>query len=36
MKLEAGAAQLEIRPEDGGRIGSLTIDGVELLVTEGY
>jgi aldose 1-epimerase len=36
MKLEAGAAQLEIRPEDGGRIRSLTIDGVQLLVTEGY
>jgi aldose 1-epimerase len=36
MRLDAGTARLEIRPEDGGRIRSLTIDGVELLVTEGY
>lgn len=36
MILEAGATRLEIRPEDGGRIRSLLVDGLELLVTEGH
>ncbi len=36
LVLEAGGARLEIRPQDGGRIRSLTVDGIELLITEGY
>lgn len=36
MVLEAGGARLEVRPQDGGRMRSLVIDGMELLITEGY
>jgi aldose 1-epimerase len=31
VRLTAGAAVLTLQPENGGRIGSLTLDGVELL-----
>lgn len=33
LVLEAGSARLEVSPHDGGRIRSLTIGGLELLVT---
>lgn len=36
LVLEAGAARVTVLPEDGGRIGSLVVDGHELIVTEGY
>lgn len=36
LVLEAAGARLEIRPQDGGRIRSLAVDGIELLITEGY
>jgi galactose mutarotase-like enzyme len=35
LRLEAGTAHAEIRPADGGRLGSVVVDGHELLVTEG-
>lgn len=35
LRLEAGTARIEVRPADGGRLGSVTVDGRELLVTEG-
>ena len=34
-RLEAGRAAVALAPEQGGRIASFTIDGVELLVTDG-
>lgn len=34
--LAAPGARLEISPDDGGRMRSLTVDGRELLLTEGY
>lgn len=36
MVLEVDGARLEIRPQDGGRVRSLTVDGIEVLITEGY
>jgi aldose 1-epimerase len=36
MVLEAGGARMEIRPQDGGRMRSLVIGGMEVLITEGY
>ena len=36
LVFEAGDARLAVRPADGGRIGSLVVDGQELIVTEGY
>jgi len=35
LRLEAGGASAEIRPADGGRLGSVVVGGHELLVTEG-
>lgn len=36
LVLEAGSARLEVPARDGGRMRSLTIDGMEVLITEGY
>lgn len=36
LVLEAGGARLTVRPGDGGRIGSLVVDGQEVIVTEGF
>ncbi len=33
LRLEAASAALVVRPEEGGRLGSVTVDGRELLVT---
>jgi aldose 1-epimerase len=36
LVLEAAGVRAAVLPADGGRLGSLTVDGRELLVTEGY
>src|SRR6185437_13145946 len=35
IHLEAGAARVAMSPEDGGRVASIQVDGLELLITEG-
>ncbi len=36
LTLRAETAEAVLAPEDGGRIASLSVDGIELLITEGW